>query len=223
MKYKTSRISPHLKFGTVSPREVYKAFKENEGIVKQLFWREFFINIGYKNRGFESDRIFQPRLLHWDNTHFRHWKNGTTGLPIVDAIMREIKETGFCKNRGRLIVAEFAKLILLDWKHCEKYFARSLIDFDLILNHFNWNYVYSFGSFSSPWTKILNPYNQSKIYDKNAEYIKKWIPELKDIPIRDIHNWETAHMKYKGIYRKPVIVYKNQYEKCHRFYKKLYG
>lgn len=221
LTYNTTKISPHLKYGTVSPREVYKAFKNNSAIIKQLYQREFFINLGYKNIGFEEGRIFQPKLLQWDNTHFRHWKNGTTGIPIVDAAMRELKETGFCHSRGRIIASGFAKLMLFDWKYCEKYYTRLLIDFDPIINYFNWNMSYSFGSFSPHWEKIINPYIQSKLYDKNAEYIKKWIPELKDIPIKDIHNWEKSYINYNRVYRKPIIIYKIQNEKCHRFFKHL--
>ena len=219
-RYDTTKLSSHLKFGTVSPREVYHVFKHNEAILKQLYRIEFFINIGYNNIGFEEGRKFQGRLVKWDNTYFRHWKNGTTGIPILDAIMRELKDTGYCHNRARLISANFAKLLLIDWKVCEKYYARVLIDYDLIINHFNWLSVYSLGPFSSSWSNIMNPYDQGKIYDKNADYIKKWIPELKNVPVKDIHNWENTHDKY-NTYRKPIISFNSQNKKYHRFYKIL--
>lgn len=221
LRYNTTKLSPHINFGTVSIREVHRVFIQNEALVKQLYWREFFINLAHTNKMFESGRMFQPKLVKWDNTHFKHWKNGTTGIPIVDACMRELKETGYCHNSGKLIAAEFAKLMTFDWKLCENYYARLLIDNDLILNYFNWNWVYGLGSFSSPWTIVSNPYLQGIKYDKNAKYIKKWLPELKDVPVKDIHNWEKTYNKYNGIYRKPIVLYENQKKKYHRFYRYL--
>jgi deoxyribodipyrimidine photo-lyase len=222
MNYKTTHLSAHNKFGTISIRELYYAIGKNETLIRQLYWRDFYTSIGYFDKDFVSKRLYQPKEMKWDNRYFNKWKDGKTGIPIVDATMRELNQTGYCHNRGRLIASGFAKFALIDWKKCEKYYATQLIDYDIFANHYNWNWSFSFGPFSTPWFRIMNVYIQGKNYDKECEYIKKWIPELKDVDNKDIHKWEQKYIKYKNInYPSPILDYKSQREKCYEFYKKM--
>lgn len=223
LSYQTTHLSAHLKFGTVSVREVYYEFKNNEPLIRQLYWREFYTNLGYYYPEFTEKRLFQPKLKSWNNKFLKEWKEGKTGVPIVDATMRQLNQTGYCHNRGRLIASGFAKFLLLDWKDCEKYYATQLLDYDIFSNHFNWNWSFSLGAFSTPWFRIMNVYVQGKKHDNNGEYIKKWVPELKDVKAIDLHKWDQVYNKYNVKYPKPIVNYKDQRDKCYDFYKELYN
>lgn len=222
LMYETTHLSAHIKFGTVSIREVYNSLKGLEALTRQLYWRDFYTNLGYFYPEFTEKRVFQPKLKNWNNKYLKEWKEGKTGIPIVDATMRELNETGYCHNRGRLIASGFAKFLLLDWKECEKYYATQLIDYDIFANHFNWNWSFSLGPFSTPWFRIMNVFIQGKKHDKNGEYIKKWVPELKNVKAEDLHKWDKVYNKYDIKYPKPIIEYKEQRDKCYNFYKELY-
>jgi deoxyribodipyrimidine photo-lyase len=149
---------------------------------------------------------------HSNSRWFKAWCNGETGFPVVDAGMRELNTTGYMHNRARLIVASFlTKTLLIDWKEGEEYFASKLTDYDPASNNGNWQWVASTGADSQPYFRIFNPWEQAKEWDPDCEYIKKWVPELKDVPVKDILNWDTTFNEFKDIkYPKPIVDYKKQ-------------
>ena len=143
--------------------------------------------------------------------------NGETGYALVDAGMKQLNMTGWMHNRVRMIVAMFlTKDLLIDWRWGEKYFASKLIDYDPASNNGGWQWSASTGTDSQPYFRIFNPWSQSKEYDKDCEYIKKWVPELKDVPPKDIHKWDNPKVraKYPNInYPEPIV---NQKEASRR-------
>jgi deoxyribodipyrimidine photo-lyase len=176
----TSKLSIHLRFGTVSVRElVALAFKTNEQWLNELIWRDFFMMILYKFPHVVS-RSFKKKYenIEWRNneTEFKKWCNGETGYPIVDAGMRELNETGFMHNRVRMIVASFlTKHLLIDWRWGEAYFAEKLLDYELSSNNGNWQWAAGCGCDAAPYFRIFNPTEQTKRFDPDKLYIKKWI------------------------------------------------
>jgi deoxyribodipyrimidine photo-lyase len=225
----STRLSAYLKFGVVSAREVFHQVKDlfgaNHDIIKQLHWRDFYTKISY----------FYPHVIghsmkdnldsiKWlaEEKHIEAWKNGMTGCPIVDAAMRCLNTTGFMHNRLRMITGSyFVKDLIADWKIGEKYFANNLIDYDISLNNGGWQWVASTGTDSQPYFRIFNPALQSEKFDKNCEFIKKWLPELKNVPNDHIHFWEDNYKKYKGKvkYPDPIVVHNVQKEKVLKLYK----
>lgn len=210
VKVDGTRISVYLKFGLVSIRQVYQAVKGNNDFVRSLIWRDFYYTYYH----------FSPKALDQGdqyNTNFKWnsntklltaWKNGKTGYPIVDAGMRQMNETGYMHNRVRMVVASFlAKTLIIDWKEGERYFSNQLLDIDWIINTGNWQNVVSVAKHSQPYFRVFNPWLQSKKYDKECEYIKTWIPELKNIPTASIHKWDTSHKNFPGVYIRPVVDY----------------
>ena len=151
------------------------------------------------------------------------WKRGETGFPIVDAGMRQLNITGFMHNRARLITASFlVKTLLIDWRIGEQYFATKLYDYDPLVNNGNWQWVSGSGADSQPYFRIFNPWLQSKTHDPNCDYIKKWIPELKNINKTHIHRWYEFNNKYEGVYIKPIVDFNTQKNKVLLAYKKIY-
>lgn len=216
----TTHLSAFLKYGCISSKEVLftllnKGFDKSHALIRQLFWRDFYIHILDAYPHVLQGKSFKPKydLIKWDNnmSYFNSWKDGKTGFPIVDACMRQLNNTGYMHNRGRLIVASFLiKTLLIDWRKGEKYFAQNLIDYDPAANNGNWQWVAGSGVDSQPYFRIFNPWSQSEKYDKDAKYIKKWCPELFDVPPKDIHKWYKTNEKYieKGIkYNKPIVDY----------------
>ena len=135
--------------------------------------------------------------LRWSSSKrlFDAWTKGETGFPIVDAGMREMNKTGYMHNRCRLIVASFLiKTLLIDWKKGEHYFATQLLDYDVASNNGNWQWIASTGADSQPYFRIFNPWTQGETHDPDCIYIKKWIPELKDCPISQIHMPENPEL-----------------------------
>jgi deoxyribodipyrimidine photo-lyase len=179
----TSHLSVHLRFGTISVRELARrAMKVSETFLNELIWREFFMAILWYfprvvNHSFrkEYDRI------KWRNNEkeFEFWCEGKTGYPIVDAGMRELNETGFMHNRVRMIAASFlTKDLLIDWRWGEAYFAKKLLDYELSSNNGNWQWAAGTGCDAAPYFRIFNPSGQAKKFDPGLRYISKWIPEL---------------------------------------------
>lgn len=179
----TSRLSVHLRFGTVSIRAlVRQALALNETWLNELIWRDFYMMILYH---FPHVAIgaFKPSYdrIVWRNneSEFKAWCEGQTGFPIVDAGMRELNTTGFMHNRVRMIVASFLiKDLLIDWRWGEAYFAQKLLDFDLSANNGGWQWAASSGCDAAPYFRIFNPMEQTKKFDPTYEYIKKWVPEF---------------------------------------------
>lgn len=163
--------------------------------------------------------------IKWSNSNklLVAWKTGTTGFPIIDAGMREMLQTGYMHNRARLIVGSFLpKTLLINWQDGEKHFAQTLTDYDPASNNGNWQWVAGSGADSQPYFRILNPFIQSKKYDPEATYIKRWVPELKDVPAQDIHKWHTVYENYikKIKYPKPIVDYSEQKSRVLEAYNK---
>lgn len=229
MTKKTTELSGYLKFGCLSIREVSnKIIKElglKHPLYRQIIWREFHYQLEYYNIDrFGVNMIEKWDKLKWNNNKLlESWKNGKTGFPIVDASMRQMNETGFMHNRGRMIVASFlSKTLGIDWREGEKYFAQKLLDYDVYVNNSNWQNVVSTGYGASPYFRIFNPWIQSKKFDINCNYIKKWIPQLKNVKNSDIHTWDINYKKYPfATYNKPIIDYKNSKKGILNMYKNI--
>jgi deoxyribodipyrimidine photo-lyase len=179
---RTTHLGIALRFGTISIREcVQYAVKHNEVWLNELIWREFFMQILYH---FPSvvHHCFKKKYenIVWrnDEKEFKAWCEGKTGYPIVDAGMRQLNETGFMHNRVRMITASFlTKHLLIDWRWGEAYFAGKLLDYDLAANNGNWQWAAGCGCDAAPYFRIFNPYEQTKKFDKDTQYIRKWLPE----------------------------------------------
>ncbi|MBT8181218.1 MAG: DNA photolyase family protein [Eudoraea sp.] len=183
----TSKLGPHLRFGTVSTRQiVLKALNiKNETFLNELIWREFFMQILW-HFPHTVHKAFKPKYdrIPWRNNEsdFDKWKNGETGYPLVDAGMRELNSTGFMHNRVRMLVASFlCKHLLIDWRWGEAYFALKLLDFELSSNVGNWQWAAGSGVDAAPYFRIFNPITQVDKFDKQKEYINKWVPELQEL------------------------------------------
>ena len=223
---KTSELSASIKFGCISIREAYKALHGNSGIIRQLYWRDFYANIMYEYP-YVLGHSLKPKYdkIHWhhNSNWFNAWKKGETGYPIVDAGMRQMNTTGYMHNRARLIVASFlVKTLLIDWREGEEYFAQTLTDYDVANNNGNWQWISGGGADSQPYFRVFNPWRQTEEYDPKCEYIKKWVPELGDVPEKDILKWDTKYIEYKDItYPKPIVNYQEQREKVLKLYKTI--
>ncbi len=179
----TSRLSVHLRFGTVSIRKLAQiAQNTNETWLNELIWRDFYQMILWHFPHVEKT-AFKPayNFIEWRNNEheFEAWCEGRTGYPIVDAGMRELNTTGFMHNRVRMITASFlTKHLLIDYRWGEAYFAKKLIDFDLAANNGGWQWAAGSGCDAAPYFRVFNPTLQQEKFDKNRVYIRKWIPEL---------------------------------------------
>lgn len=226
---KTTHLSAYIKFGCVSIREVYHSFHRKfglkHGLIRELLWREFFAHVLYAYPQVVGSS-YQPRYksIEWTNnkTAFKKWQQGNTGFPLVDACMREMNTTGYMHNRGRMVVASFLiKTLLIDWRWGEKYFAQQLTDYDIASNNGNWQGISGTGVDMKPYFRDMNPWIQSVKYDREAEYIKRWVPELADVSPADIHTWNTSNQlpKYKDIaYPPPMVDYATQKERMLAMY-----
>ena len=178
----TSRLSLHLRFGTVSIREALRAgLQHSEKWTTELIWRDFYQTIIYHFPHSATDS-FRPAYdaIPWDNNeaHFAAWCEGRTGYPLVDAGMRELVQTGFMHNRVRMVVASFlCKHLLTDWRWGERFFARHLLDFDLASNAGGWQWAAGSGCDAAPYFRVFNPTAQFDKFDKDKAYVRKWVPE----------------------------------------------
>ncbi len=192
----TSLLSTHIKFGTLSIREIYYFAKHKmpdpKTFLQEILWHDFFTTVAAL-----TPHVYQGAYrkefdaIKWetDKHSFELWKRGMTGFPIVDAGMRELRETGYMHNRVRMIVASFLiKDLHINWQWGEKYFATMLSDYDPAVNNGNWQWVAGTGCDASPWFRIFNPWLQQKKFDADCAYIKRWIPELKHLTPKDIHD-----------------------------------
>jgi deoxyribodipyrimidine photo-lyase len=197
----TSRLSQDLRFGTISPRQIYSACQkaaadctaaERRGVntfVNELVWREFYFQILWHfPEVLVQDFKEQFTGVKWDDdpAKLERWRTGTTGFPIVDAAMRQLNRTGYMHNRARMIVAMFlTKDLHIHWREGEKYFMQKLVDGDIPANNGGWQWSAGTGADAAPYFRIQNPWNQTVSYDPLGQYIKRWVPELKDVdPIR---------------------------------------
>ena len=217
----TSRISPYLASGIISSKKcILEALKINNfefssghiGITKwidEIIWREFYKNIMFSFPKVSKGQPFQDysKAIKWryDENEFIAWKEGKTGFPIVDAAMRQLIHEGWMHNRLRMVVAMFfTKNMLHDWRLGEAYFMQHLIDGDFASNNGGWQWSSSTGTDAAPYFRIFNPITQSTNFDKNGEFIKKYVPELKDLDKSVIHNPTKEHRKYCN-YPEPIV------------------
>lgn len=220
----STKLSRYIKFGIYSIRTIYDKFKFNKEFVRSLLWREFYYNYYHDDSLSLVNGDMNIEKIKWSSNKklLKKWEIGMTGFPLVDAGMRELNAIGFMQNRARLIVASFlTKNLMISWKKGERYFASKLYDYDPIVNAGNWQNVSSVAKHSSPWFRVMSPWIQSKKFDKNCEYIKKWIPELSSIPNIDIHNWNTSCPKYSDInYPKPIVDFSETKQIYFSYFKK---
>ncbi|WP_299278516.1 deoxyribodipyrimidine photo-lyase [uncultured Psychroserpens sp.] len=204
----TSHLGPYLRFGTVSIRHIVKkAILENHEIFwQQLIWREFFMQILW-HFPHTVNHSFKPKYdrIEWRNNEdeFKLWCEGKTGYPLVDAGMRQLNKTGFMHNRVRMLVGSFlCKHLLIDWRWGEAYFAEKLHDYEMASNVGNWQWVAGSGVDAAPYFRIFNPTSQIQKFDKDHEYIKKWVPEYQELT-----------------YPSPIVNHKEARERCLKTYK----
>jgi deoxyribodipyrimidine photo-lyase len=205
----TSRIGIHLRFGTISIRKMaINAGSISETFLNELIWRDFYHMILWNFPQVRAHESFKPVYdqIDWVNNEkdFERWCQGNTGYPIVDAGMRELNSTGFMHNRVRMIVASFlCKHLLIDWRWGEAYFAQKLLDFDLAANNGGWQWAAGSGCDSAPYFRIFNPSLQTKKFDPEHTYIRKWVPEYQELN-----------------YPKPMIDHEFARKRCLEVYKK---
>jgi deoxyribodipyrimidine photo-lyase len=204
----TSRLGAHLRFGTVSIRRLVNqaSSRSNNTFLKELIWREFFMQILW-HFPYTQQKSFKPQYerIIWRNNpdEFEKWCAGETGYPLVDAGMRELNETGFMHNRVRMLVGSFlCKHLLIDWRWGEAYFAEKLLDYEMSSNVGNWQWVAGCGLDAAPYFRIFNPSEQIKKFDKQLQYIQKWVPNFQKLD-----------------YPSPIVDHKYARERCLTTYK----
>ncbi|GGB65824.1 deoxyribodipyrimidine photo-lyase [Flavobacterium suaedae] len=206
----TSHLSPYLRFGAVSVREMVKKALEskNDTFLTELIWREFFMQILWHF----PDTVTKSFREKYDNIKWRNnkkefeaWCNGKTGYPMVDAGMRELNQTGYMHNRVRMVVASFlCKHLLIDWRWGEAYFAEKLFDYEQSSNVGNWQWAAGSGVDAAPYFRIFNPTEQVKKFDKDLQYIKKWVPEFEEPDYSPIVDHKEARERALKVYKEAV-------------------
>jgi len=204
----TSQLSPYLRFGMLSARQAAVAAhsaiasapdaesrKSAETWLNELIWREFYVSILYHfphvlRQAFRANL----RNIPWrnDEREFAAWCDGRTGYPVVDAAMRQLKQTGWMHNRARMIVASFLiKDLLVDWRWGERWFMQQLVDGDPAANNGGWQWTAGVGTDAAPYFRVFNPVLQGKKFDPEGGYVRRWLPELASVPVKSIHTpWE---------------------------------
>lgn len=230
----TSHLSPHLHFGEISPTQIWHAVqtaateeKINDAAIErfysQLGWREFSYYLLYHFPEFPSDNFrSQFNKFKWNNNKndLKKWQQGLTGFPIVDAGMRELWHSGIMHNRVRMIAASFLiKDLLIDWRKGEEWFWDTLVDADLANNSAGWQWVAGSGADAAPYFRIFNPITQGQKFDPQGLYIKKWIPELRDLPVEYIHEPWLSPQKIN--YPAPMVNHKLAREEALKQYRSI--
>jgi deoxyribodipyrimidine photo-lyase len=240
----TSRLSPHLRFGEVSPRQVWHAARftaaehpklaaDIDKFLSELGWREFCRHL-LSDVPDLAERNLQPAFdaFPWktDAGALRAWQRGRTGYPIVDAGMRELWHTGVMHNRVRMVVASFlVKHLLIDWRDGEKWFWDTLVDADAGSNPANWQWVAGSGADAAPYFRVFNPILQGEKFDPDGAYVRRWVPELGDLPASLIHQpWTATPLELAGAgitlgktYPKPIVDHKAGRERALAAYAKV--
>ncbi len=229
----TSKLSKYLKFGVVSPRAVYYkiidtfTFEKGEPLVRQLYWRDFFTQIGFNFSKVMSGKNFNANYdkVEWvydeGDENFLKFCKAKTGFPIIDAGINELLTTGYMHNRVRMIVASFlCKDLHIHWTLGEKFFAKHLIDYDPLVNNGSWQWAASTGCDAQPYFRIFNPKLQQEKFDKDCRYIKKWLVDLRDKSNFEIHNFEVSNLEP---YPKPIIDHKTEKDRTLKRFEVLKG
>jgi len=231
----TSRLSPYLRFGNISPRQVWHAAQackatrpaaagDIDKFLSEIGWREFCYHLLFHFPAM-PDEAFNPKFAFFpwgsDRDRLRAWERGQTGYPIVDAGMRELWQTGFMHNRVRMVVASFlTKHLLINWREGERWFWDCLLDADLASNACSWQWVGGSGADASPYFRIFNPVAQGEKFDKAGEYTRRWVPELANMPDKFLHKpWEApaeilaeAGVVLGDTYPEPLVDHKSARE-----------
>ncbi|MBL8062634.1 MAG: deoxyribodipyrimidine photo-lyase [Anaerolineales bacterium] len=215
----TSALSPYLRFGMLGLRQAVHATlnaqlvnqnsKGAEIWLNELIWREFYIQILY-HFPHVAKTSFNRSLTNipWRNkpSEYEAWKAGRTGVPVVDAAMRQLKETGWMHNRARMIVASFlVKDLLIDWRWGESWFMENLLDGDIAANNGGWQWTAGTGTDAAPYFRIFNPVLQSAKFDPNGDYIRKWVPELRGLNAKQIHTPWEFEIQIPGYPEQPIV------------------
>lgn len=240
----TSRLSPHLRFGEISPRQVWYAARfaaaehpqlagDIDKFLSELGWREFCRHLLHDVPDL-AERNLQPSFdafpWKYDDKALHAWQRGQTGYPVVDAGMRELWYTGVMHNRIRMVVASFlVKHLLIDWREGEKWFWDTLVDADAGSNPANWQWVAGSGADAAPYFRVFNPILQGEKFDPDGVYVRRWVPELKDMPSKLIHQPWTAtplELASAGVtlgtsYPEPIIAHKAGRERALAAYAKV--
>ncbi|MFC4891474.1 cryptochrome/photolyase family protein [Pseudofrancisella aestuarii] len=235
----TSKLSPHLHFGEISPSQIFNAIYQNnvssnhEHFIRELTWRDFSYYLMYYYPDFDTKNINEKfDNFEWDNNLklLKRWQEGQTGIPIVDAGMRELWQTGYMHNRVRMIVASFlVKNCLIHWKYGEEWFFDCLFDADIANNCASWQWVAGCGMDAAPYFRIFNPALQAQKFDSKGDYIRKYVPEISKLPNKYLAEpWTTkpeilekANIQLGKTYPYPIVDLKTSREKALEQYKKL--
>lgn len=209
----TSGLSVHLKFGTIHPRTLLAGLgPDDDPFARQLAWRDFYADV-LRCWPDSARHCFQPGMadLPWASgpradEHFSAWRQGRTGYPLVDAGMRQLAATGWMHNRVRMVTASFlVKDLHIEWTSGARYFMRALVDGDLANNQHGWQWTAGTGTDAAPYVRVLNPVTQSRRFDPDGDYLRKWIPELRDLPASQIHTpWQRPGGPPNG-YPLPIV------------------
>lgn len=218
----TSRLSPHLHWGEISPRQIWHAVSTHQGhgaekFLSEIGWREFSYHLLFHNPHLPETPLRKEfAKMHWrrDEKTFRAWTSGQTGIPIVDAGMRQLWQTGWMHNRVRMIAASLlVKHLLIHWRHGEEWFWDTLVDADLANNSENWQWIAGCGADAAPFFRIFNPVLQGEKFDPGGDYVRRYVPELDHMPKSHIHKpWQASEMMLAeaGValgknYPKPIV------------------
>ncbi|RAN82961.1 deoxyribodipyrimidine photolyase [Bacillus sp. SRB_336] len=222
-RHGTSRLSPHLHFGEISPRQIHaeldrsaratdaKRRPDIEPYLRELGWREFAHHLLY-HYPHTPTATFNPRFeqFPWapaDQATLQRWQRGRTGIPLVDAGMRELWQTGWMHNRVRMIVGSFlTKNLRQHWQHGARWFWDTLVDADLANNTLGWQWVAGCGADAAPYFRVFNPVTQAKKFDPDGVYLRRWLPELADAPLALLHEpWKDADLLKRSGYPAPMV------------------
>jgi deoxyribodipyrimidine photo-lyase len=238
----TSRLSPYLSYGVIGVREVWEATQEAksessanlesiESFQEQLAWRDFYTQVLYHNPEVVTENYKDyENPINWSENeeHLEKWKKGETGYPIVDAGMRQMLEEGRMHNRLRMIVASFlTKDLMIDWREGYHWFRDMLIDHDTANNNGGWQWAASTGTDAQPYFRIFNPMTQGERYDEDAEYIKKYVPELRGVDSDKIHSWNNLDDETRDSlapeYYHPVVDHSEMRDKAIKMFEDARG
>ena len=230
----TSRLSQDLRFGLISIRELFDGCQQRaselstsggrsaQKFVSELIWREFYLSVLWH---FPEvlDTEFNPKFrgMSWPGglEHFKRWCAGETGFPVVDAAMRQLDQTGYMPNRARMIVAMFlTKDLLVDWRLGESHFMQRLTDGEIASNNGGWQWSAGTGADAAPYFRILNPWTQTARFDPKGDYIKTWIPELRDIPAEQLSEPPASGQRLARNYPRPIVDHAEARERALDFF-----